>query len=137
MNGTVGSNSVAGGKPPGKGYDVNAAASLSTVTGPWTMRPSIGTPFGIDIDATGIIVGGTAACSVQGEIRPGNASKNYFSVALRYAARASMACEDRYTAYFEFSGFALAYPLEGGGTQLVLMTWDVWDGFALLASGKR
>ena len=137
MNGTVGSKSVAGGMPPGKGNDVNAAASLSTVTGPWTMRPSIGSPFVIDIDATGIFAGGTAECLVQGEIRPGNASKNYFAVALRYAARASMACEERYTHYSEFSGFALAYPLEGGGTQLVLMTWDVWDGFALLASGKR
>ncbi len=133
---TTGSRSVAGGVMPGIGYDPNAPASLNTIIGHWDLTTSEGPPLSIDIGADGVVTGGSGACRLHDSaVGPSKSGKNIFAISLRFQ-NGGFACPS-FAGSDGVYGFALAYGLTGGGTQLVIGAWNGWDPVYLAAAGKR
>ena len=138
VSATTGSRSVAGGVIPGIGYDPNTPASLKTISGHWDLTTSEGPPLSIDIDANGVVTGGSGACRLyDSAVGPSKSGRNVFAISFRFADGKNACGGPSFAGSDGVYGFALAYVLAGGGTQLVIGAWNGWDPVYLAAAGKR
>lgn len=120
INGTVTAGTTvnfSGGPITGGTYNYNTAAVLATVDGVWTVTGLAGETYTLTVDsnnntfdAVPTLVGG---CNFSGTIVPRASGKNVFTVSLL----TGVGCLPPGTTS---TGIALAYPLTGGDTQLVL-----------------
>ena len=134
----IASFGVTGGPMPGTGYEPNAQPTLEKIRGNWTLLPNEGSPISMNIEASGLITGTAGNCSVYAsQIRPGDSGKNYYDVTLQFRRNGSYSCDEPYAFADGVRGFALAYPVVGGGMQMVIASLIGWDGQFFAAARKR
>ena len=127
-----------GGAIPGSAFNYNTAASLATVQGSWGVT-------GLQNDDYDLVVAGNgsftatptdgnplttpdAGCNFTGNFTPRASGKNVFDVAVTTGAGCALVGE-------ALSGIAMAYPLNAGGTQLVLGVSNT--NLAAVVTGKK
>lgn len=127
--------SLTGGPVPGSTYNVGAPAQVSAVVGAWTMTNHSGGLTGLAIDANGTVTGSDQGCSLAGTATPSEEGLNLLRLQLTVSQ-----CPSRLNTLSSiYDGFAMALPLTGGGTQLLLWaeTNDSVDFDYVLAIGRR
>ncbi len=104
-----------GGPVVGSLYDYAAAPSLTTVAGAWPVNSLAGERINLSIAGTGTVVGTSSlGCNLTGTVTPRPSGKNVFNVSLTFGAAPCFLAGQTAT------GIALAYPLAGGKTQLLV-----------------
>jgi hypothetical protein len=128
--------SFAGGPIPGSSYNFSLPASVATVVGSWNMTDEAGHGATLQIAADGSVAGRYQACNLVGAVKPAASGLNVLSLQLSLD-RAS--CPSRWQTLDGYVGFALAYPMTAGGTQLIVWaeTNNGVDSDFVLASGRR
>ena len=119
----------------GSGFDPRATPSLQPIHGRWELTPAQGAPLVINIDASGTITGTAGACNFYDSAIVPRKDRNVFSVHLKF--NGPMGCGEPYGVSDTLNGFAVAYALKDGRTQLVMGAWHGWDPVWLAASGRR
>ncbi len=139
LSGTIryasGTYAFAGGPVAGSTYDAAAAAKVADVVGKWTMTNNLGTLVDIAVDVNGAVMGSDRGCSFSGALTPSQ-GLNLLSLQLAF----SSTCPSmRETLPGTHEGFALALPLIGGGTQLLIWaeTNNGVDFSYVIAIGRR
>jgi hypothetical protein len=141
MSGSVassaGTQSVSGGVLAAAAYDRNAGG-LGAIVGHWELTTSEGRSLSIDIDANGTVTASSGTCRFNNSaplvsaVRPSKSRKNVFAISLVIDG-----CNSSFAGRDGVHGFAVAYALSGGGTQLVIGAENAWDPVYLAAAGKR
>jgi hypothetical protein len=145
VSGTIRSTSdtlsFSGGPIPGSSYDFNRPATLATIAGRWNMTAwheisGKGNVESLDIAADGRVVGQYRGCNISGGATPSDSGKNLYSLRLSFDFTT---CRLWDVLDFPYEGFALAYELANGGTQLLIWaeTNNGIDFSYVLASGRR
>jgi hypothetical protein len=115
----------------GTTYSYATPASMATVLGAWTLTSNAGVATPINIAASGTLSATDASgCAFTGSIAPRASGKNVYNVSLTFGAT----CPVPNTA---MTGIALALPIVGGKTELLLMAMDSTRGFGYGATGTR
>ena len=131
---TVGTNSVSfsGGPVPGSLYNYDTAASLTTITGNWSTTSLTGEGIALNVAANGSYTAvGTSGCRFSGTITPRASGKNVFNVGITFgAAPCALAGQSG-------TGIALAYPITGGLTQLLVAATDTSRTYGAAVFGTR
>ena len=121
-----------GGPIAGSLYDYTAPASLTTVAGPWSTTSATGETITIDVAANGALTAATSSgCNFTGTVTPRPSGKNVFNVSLTFGVAPCALAGQTAT------GIALAYPLAGGLTQLLVAVVDGTRSYGALAFGTR
>lgn len=103
-----------GGPVPNSQYVYSSAAQLSAVTGNWSTTSIDGTRVPLNIASDGTFTASSQGCAFNGAFVPRPSGKNVFNVTFRFgAAPCRLAGQTG-------SGIALAYPIAGGRTQLLI-----------------
>ena len=127
-----------GGAVPGSAFSYSTAASLATVQGNWEVT-------GLQNDDYDLVVAGNgsftatptdgdpmttpdAGCNFTGNFTPRASGKNVFDVAVTTGAGCALVNQ-------MLSGAAIAYPLNAGGTQLILGVSNT--NLAAVVTGKK
>lgn len=127
--GTVSFN---GGPIAGSLYDYNAPASLSAVTGNWSLTALTGESVSVAIASSGLFSATTSlGCKFSGSLTPRPSGKNVFNLSLTFGA--SPCALPGQTA----SGISLAYPLATGQTQLIMAGANSTRTIGTAAFGTR
>lgn len=139
LSGTIrypsGAYTVVGGAVPGSIYDAAASPGIADAVGKWTMSNDHGTLVEVTVDVNGDVTGSDRGCSFAGALAPSPDGLNLLSLQLTFPSKCSM----RPTLMGKHEGFALAMPLDGGGTQFLIWA-ETNDGFDLsyvMAIGRR
>lgn len=123
---------VSGAGLPGSTYDMKAAPQFANVAGDWLLNFG-GGAMTLSVDAGGAVRGSAGACAFTGKLTTGGEGMNLFAMELNFTAASD--CIDR-----PFFRWALAMPLVGGGTQLLLwsdLQSGPFGGYLWLAIGRR
>lgn len=116
LSGTIryasGTYTLVGGPVPGSTYNVAAPAKVADLVGAWTMTLLSGAPMALAVDANGALTITYQGCSMAGTATPSQEGLNLLQLQLTVSR-----CPSGLSAY---EGFALALPLSGGGTQLLI-----------------
>lgn len=136
ISGTVassqGSVGFSGGTIAGSLYTYNTPASLSTISGSWSLTSLTGEGISLSVATNGAFTAtSSGGCSMSGTVAPRASGKNVFNLSLTFGA-APCALSGQ-TA----SGIAVAYPLSSGGTQLVIGAVDSTRTYGAAAFGTR
>jgi hypothetical protein len=116
----------------GTTYLYTTPALLSTILGNWTLTSNDGITTPVTIAATGTLDATDAAgCSFTGSVSPRASGKNVYNVSLTFGA-APCAVPGA-----TMNGIALALPLAGGQTELMLMAIDSSRTNGYGATGTR
>lgn len=108
-------STFSGGPISGSLYNYNAAASLGTITGSWSTTTIEGENVALTVASNGTFSAiGSSGCQFSGTVAPRASGKNVFNVSLTFGA-APCALPGQ-----SGSGIAIAYPITGGKTQLVV-----------------
>ncbi|HEX6361652.1 MAG TPA: hypothetical protein VFZ93_01755 [Albitalea sp.] len=122
----------ASGPIPASPYRYDEPAVLSTLAGAWSLAQLDGTPASLSVDDAGGFTATTATgCGFSGTARPRRSGRNVFDLALVFGP-SPCSLPDQ-----PASGIALAYPLAGGQTQLVVLTVDATRTMGVGAVGRR
>lgn len=131
---TSGTSSVAfgGGPIPGSLYNYDTAASLTTIAGSWSTTSLTGEGIALNVAANGSYTAvGTSGCNFSGTITPRASGKNVFNVGITFgAAPCALAGQSG-------TGIALAYPITGGLTQLLVAATDSTRTYGSAVFGTR
>jgi len=131
---TAGTSSTAfsGGSIPGSLYNYDVAASLITIVGNWSTTSLTGESIALTVASNGSYTAvGTSGCHFSGTITPRASGKNVFNVAITFgAAPCALAGQSG-------NGIALAYPITGGLTQLLVAATDSSRTFGAAVFGTR
>lgn len=130
---SVDSRSVSGGPMFGTGDKPEQAATLDAIKGRWEMTAVDGATLLLAIDEAGAIAGTSGNCGVSGALRPSQSGGGLFAVRIEILGQ----CKGTFVGSGGVFGFALAYSLPGGGTQLLIGAHNGFDPIWLAASGKR
>lgn len=127
--GTVG---FSGGPITGSLYNYDTAASLTTITGAWTTTSLTGETVALNVAANGTYTAaGSSGCNFSGTVTPRASGKNVFNVSLTFgAAPCALAGQNG-------TGIAIAYPLTGGLTQLLIAATDSTRTYGAGVVGTR
>lgn len=136
ITGTVstaqGNVGFSGGAIAGSLYDYDTPASLSTVVGSWTLTQLNGEGMAMTIASNGSFSAvSTLGCSFSGTVVPRASGKNVFNVSLTFGAAP---CALPGTGA---SGIAVAYPISGGQTQLLVAVTEGSRTYGAAAYGTR
>lgn len=112
---TAGSATFSGSRFVGSAYDYNAAATVSTIAGSWTLAALHGSGVALTIAADGAFSGTSAGCSFMGTLTPRPSGKNVFNLVLTFGAAPCARPNDTAT------GVALTYFLSGGTRRELIM----------------
>ncbi len=132
----LGSTSFSGGPILGSTYDYDTPASLSSVTGHWTMTELEGETVSLNIGTNGAFSAiGSSGCNFNGAMTPRASGKNVFDVTLTFGG--SPCALPGQSA----SGIAVASPVAnptgGTGTQLLVAVVDGSKTYGAAAFGTR
>jgi hypothetical protein len=129
---TIGTATVTfnGGPVSGSTYDYDAAASLSTIAGAWTLTDLDGVPISLNVAANGAFTATSAGCGITGTVTPRASGKNVFNVSMTFGAAPCALANQTAT------GIAVAAP-EGGSTQLLVAAVDGTRTYGAAAVGTR
>jgi hypothetical protein len=129
---TAGTVSFTGGPVAGSLYDYNAAASLTTLTGPWSTTSVSGEIIDLTVAANGAFTASSnLGCRFSGTFVPRASGKNLFDVALTFGASP---CALPGVAA---RGIALAYPLANGKTQIIATAIEGTRSYGTVVFGTR
>jgi hypothetical protein len=127
--GTVG---FSGGPIAGSLYNYDTAASLTTIAGAWTTTSITGETVAINVAANGAYTAaGSSGCTFSGTVTPRASGKNVFNVSLTFGAAPCALSGQSGT------GIAIAYPLTGGLTQLLIAATDSTRTYGAGVFGTR
>lgn len=116
---SAGTVSFSGAPIAGSLYNYSTPASLATVTGFWTATGLSGEGVAFNVESNGTFNAvSSLGCRFSGTVLPRPSGKNVFNVALTFGA-APCALPGQAA-----SGIALAYPVSGGKTQLLVSVTD-------------
>jgi hypothetical protein len=127
--------SLTGGPVPGSTYNVGAPPQVADVVGAWTMTNHSGALTELAVDANGTLTGSDQGCALAGTATPSEEGLNLLRLQLTVSQ-----CPSRpNTLSSIYDGFALALPLTGGGTQVLIWaeTSNGVDFDYVLAIGRR
>ena len=121
-----------GGPVAGSLYDYNSPSSLTTIAGAWSTTSLTGDGVAINIASSGSFTAlSSLGCAFSGTVTPRASGKNVFNVALTFgAAPCALAGQSA-------SGIALAYPVSGGKTQLLVAATDTTRNYGAAVFGTR
>ena len=126
---------LAGGPMPGSTYSAAAPPKVADVVGTWTMTNLLGASTSLSVDTSGTVTGADQGCPLTGMVTPGQEGLNLLRLQLDVSWCSSRPSIEGAT----YDGFALASPLSGGGTQLLIWSeanngvdWDY-----VMAIGRR
>lgn len=126
---TVGFN---GGPIPGSLYNYGSAASLTTVSGSWSVGVNTGETANLTISAGGALgLASSGGCTGTGSVVPRASGKNVFNVAVTFGGAPCLLPGGT------VSGIAIAYPLANGRTQLIAAGRNSAQTAAFLVAGTR
>lgn len=135
ISGTIGvssgSISFSGGAIAGSLYDYNAGANLSSIVGNWSLTDLAGAPTSLSIASNGAFTATSNGCSFSGTVTPRASGKNVFDVALMFGGSPCLLAGQSAT------GIALAVPLAGGSTQLLVAAHNTARTYGTAAFGTR
>lgn len=136
ISGTVksGSSSISftGGPSAGSLYNYNTAASLTTIAGSWSTTSLTGEGVALTVAASGAFTAAsTLGCHFSGSITPRPSGKNVFNVAFTFGASPCALPNTSAT------GIAVAYPITGGRTQLLVAAIDGTRTYGAAVVGIR
>ena len=109
------------------GYNFNAPAVLSTITGSWVGSLLTGVATTVTINSNGTLTGSGAGCSLTGTIAPDASGVNVFATTITYGA----GCPVRGLVE---TGITLSYITTSGSRQLISMVSSSTTGSAFFAS---
>lgn len=126
------STSFSGGPIAGSLYDYNAAPSLTTLQGAWSTTSMTGESVALTVAANGTYTAVSGlGCQFSGTFAPRTSGKNVFNVTMTFGA-APCALPNQLA-----TGIALAYPITGGKTQLLIAAVDSTRTYGAAALGTR
>lgn len=136
ISGTVSTNSQSvsftGGPIVGSLYNYNTPASLATVSGTWTLDSVGGETISLTVQTNGNLTASTSlGCNFTGAVTPRASGKNVFDATLTFGP-APCALPNQ-----SATGIALAYPISGGQTQLLVAVQDASRSAGTAAFGAR
>lgn len=132
VSATAGTVTFDGGPIAGSTYNYNTAATVSAVSGAWTLTDLSGASLSLNIASNGAFVANTTAgCNFSGTVTPRASGKNVFNVALTFGASPCGLPGQAAT------GIAVAYPLTAGGTELVVGVVEGTRNYGTVAFGTR
>jgi hypothetical protein len=111
--GPMGSVTFNGGPIAGSLYNYNASATLSAISGNWSVQSTAGGSASVTISGAGAVTATEGACVSTGSIMPRVSGKNVFNVTLTFGASGCALPGATVT------GIAITYPLSTGQTQLI------------------
>jgi hypothetical protein len=94
-------------------FNYNTPATLSDITGAWTVYDLSGTRINLSIQSSGAFTGSSSGCSITGTISPRAAGKNVFDVSLMFGGSPCLYPNQ------SASGIAIEYKV-GTARQLVM-----------------
>lgn len=117
---------------PSSLYRYEARALPGTVQGSWTLTTLQGELQSVTVAANGnVTASGSSGCNFSGTVLPRASGRNVFDVVLRFGPAPCLLANQAAT------GIALAYPLDGGSTQLVVAVHDAARSVGTAAFGTR
>lgn len=122
-----------GGPIAGSQYVYNKVATLSEITGSWTVIDTlVGDPVALTVGLNGNFTGNSAAgCSMSGSISAHPSGKNVFTVSLSFGPSPCLLANQAAT------GIAITYPLQSGQTQLIVAGFDPTRMYGTAIFGVR
>ena len=118
LPGDSGTVNFSAGPVAGSTYDYNAPATLTSITGSWTMTSCTGGTSAFTVASSGTFIGGGDGCQSSATIAPRPSGKNVFNLTVNFDG----AC--RQFANQTLNGVALSYPLATGGQRLLVAIVD-------------
>ena len=124
---------------PVRGYEPNAQPTLEKIRGNWTLCPE---PGQSDIDEHRGIGPHHRDCGKLFRVRLADPASAIRARTITTSPSSSVGTAPiRAMSHMHSAdgvrGFALAYPIEGGGMQMVIASWIGWDGLFFAAARKR
>lgn len=132
LSATGGVISFTGGPATGSLYNYSTPATLSSLSGAWTVTSTSGESIAINVAPAGTFTAvGISGCSFSGTATPRPSGKNVFNTTMTFGP-APCGLPNQ-TA----SGIAVVYPLTSGQTQVVFAQVDSTRSFGSAAFGTR
>jgi hypothetical protein len=127
----------AGGPIPGSSYNYNTPATVAAVVANWSLTDQNGARATLDVAVDGSVTGQYLGCSLTGNVKPNSSGKNVLD--LRLSFDKTICPANWYLLDLPYDGFAVAYPVAEGHTQLIVWaeTNNGVDWSLLLAAGTR
>jgi len=125
-----------GGAIPGSTYRFAAAATVAAVEGKWDLVDQAGNAVAINIAPDGGLKGSYRGCSFTGSAKPSDGG----ALMLSFDFDEPVAnCQPELENTAAYMGFAIALPMTGGGTRLVIFaeSFAGWDWMSFAAVGQR
>ena len=124
--------SFSGGPATGSLYNYSTPATLSSISGAWTVTSTSGESINVNVSGTGTFTAvGTSGCSFSGTATPRASGKNVFNTTMTFGP-APCALPNQ-TA----SGIAVVYPLTSGQSQVIFAQVDSTRSYGSAAFGTR
>lgn len=124
--------SFSGGPIAGSLYNYNTPATISTISGGWTLDALNGETIVLNVQSDGSLsASSSGGCNFTGQVRPRNTGKNVFDTTITFGP-APCALPNQ-----TGSGITVAYPISGGGTQLLVAVQDAARTVGTAAFGVR
>ncbi len=121
-----------GGPAAGALYDYSAAASLSTIAGTWSLTESGGETVALSVAANGqFTTVASSGCNMGGSVAPRASGKNVYNVSLIFGGAPCALPGQAAT------GIAVAYPVGGGRTEMLLTVVEGNRQYGSAAVGSR
>jgi hypothetical protein len=129
---TAGNVGFTGGPIAGSLYNYSAGASLSTIAGAWSLTELTGESLAVNVASNGSFTAASSGgCSFSGTMAPRASGKNVFNVSFTFgAAPCALAGQSA-------TGMAVAYPITGGRTQLLVAAVEGTRQYGAAAFGTR
>jgi len=112
-------------------YDYSAPASLSAITGAWSLNGTDGGTYLISVQADGAFSGTEAGCVFTGTFTPRSSGKNVFDMSISFGAAPCVLANQT------SRGIAISYPVSGTSQQLTVAGVDSARSWGLVAAGAR
>ena len=130
--------SFVGGVIPGSGYRFDAPSSLGQAAGPWQLADVAGNPMVLEIAADGGLKGSYRGCSLSGIVKPSEGGENALAIAFDFDQPVAT-CQPDLENSADYGGFAIALPMDSGGTRLLLHVGSSagWNWMSVAAVGQR
>jgi len=127
-----------GGPIPGSNYRFDTPASIAAVEGRWNLADEAGNAVAINIAADGGLTGTYRGCSFTGSATPSEGGKNALTLSFDFDQPVAN-CQPELENTNNYVGFAVAIPMTGGGTRLVVLfeSFSGWDWMLFTAVGQR
>lgn len=121
-----------GGPVQGSLYNYNTPASLTALTGTWSVTSLTGEGIALNVAASGAFTAvSSLGCSFTGAATPRSSGKNVFNVSITFGAAPCVLAGQSAT------GVAITYPLPNGKAQLIVSAVDSARSFGTAAFGIR